>query len=92
MAESTSIKLRDGYRERLKALAKSKDTTSSQLINDAVREYVDRAERRIAFLDEARERWDHYKATGERISMDEADAWIDELLASEDAPPAGRRG
>ncbi len=86
MAESTSIKLRDGYRDRLKALADKKDVTPSQLINEAVLQYVEREEKRLAFLKEARERWEHYKLTGERISLNEAEDWIDRLLAGEDPP------
>ena len=84
MAQSTSIKLKDGYRERLRVLAADRDTTPNQLMNDAILEYVERAERRAAFLKEARERWDEYKLTGERISREEAEDWIDRLLAGED--------
>ena len=84
MAQSTSIKLKDGYRERLRVLAADRDTTPNQLMNDAILEYVERAERRAAFLKETRERWDEYKLTGERISREEAEDWIDRLLAGED--------
>ena len=90
MSESTSIKLRDGYRDRLKAIADRKDVTQSQLINEAVLEYVERAEKRYAFLEEARERWEQYKLTGERISLDEAEDWIDQLLAGGDPPLPSR--
>lgn len=90
MAQSTSIKLRDGYRERLKALATKRETTPNQLMNEAILEYVEREERRAAFLREARERWDDYKLTGERISREEAEDWIDRLLAGDDpTPPHG---
>jgi predicted transcriptional regulator len=78
-----SIKLRDGYHERLRALAADRNTTASQLMNEAILEYVERAERRAAFLKEARERWDEYKLTGERISREEAEEWIDRLLAGD---------
>jgi predicted transcriptional regulator len=91
MGQSTSIKLKDGYRERLKTLAASRDTTPNQLMNDAILEYVERAERRAAFLKEARERWDEYKLTGERISQEEADEWIDKLLAGDDPALPGER-
>ena len=91
MAQSTSIKLKDGYRERLRVLAADRDTTPNQLMNDAILEYVERAERRAAFLKEARERWDEYKLTGERISREEAEDWIDRLLAGEDPALPGNR-
>jgi len=84
MPQSTSIKLKDGYRERLRALAAARDTTPNQLMNDAILEYVERAEKRTAFLREARERWDRYKLSGERISQAEADEWIDRLLSGDD--------
>ena len=91
MAESTSIKLRDGYRERLKALAAKRDTTTNQLMNEAILDYVQREERRAAFLQEARERWDEYKLTGERISREEAEQWIDRLLSGDDPTPPNDR-
>ena len=87
MAQSTSIKLREGYRERLKALAAKRDTTPNQLMNEAILDYVEREEKRAAFLQEARERWDEYKLTGERISREEAEEWIDRLLMGDDPSP-----
>ena len=90
MSESTSIKLRAGTRDRLKALAVGRDTTPNQLMNEAILQYVERAEKRMAFLKEVRERWENYKLTGERVTLDEAEAWIDQLLAGDDPdiPPA----
>ncbi|MEO7224025.1 MAG: CopG family transcriptional regulator [Devosia sp.] len=84
MGQSTSIKLKDGYRERLKALAAERDITPNQLMNEAILDYVERKEKRAAFLKEARERWDEYKLTGERVSREEAEEWIDRLLAGDD--------
>jgi predicted transcriptional regulator len=84
MGQSTSIKLKDGYRERLKALAAERDVSPNQLMNEAILDYVERKERRAAFLKEARERWDEYKLTGARVSREEAEEWIDRLLAGDD--------
>ena len=91
MAQSTSIKLKDGYRERLKALAAEADITPNQLMNEAILDYVERKEKRAAFLREARDRWDEYKLTGERICREEAEEWIDRLLAGDDPAPPGTR-
>ena len=84
MAESTSVKLRDGIRDRIRALASETGTTPNQLMNEAILQYVERREKRAAFLKEARERWQNYKITGERIPLDEAEDWIDQLLAGGD--------
>lgn len=80
MSDSTSIKLRDGYRERIRALAEARNRTPNQLMNEAISEYVERAERRAAFLAEAEARWVEYKETGERISLEEAEKLLDGLL------------
>lgn len=92
MSESTSVKLRDGIRDRIKALASEAGTTPNQLMNEAILQYIERREKRAAFLKEARERWQNYKITGERIPLDEAEDWIDQLLAGGDPeiPSAGR--
>jgi predicted transcriptional regulator len=80
MAESTSIKLRDGLRDRLKKLAADSNQTTNQLMNEAINDYVERKERRKAYLAEAEARWTEYKETGERISLEEAEEMLDRLL------------
>ncbi len=86
MAESTSIKLQDGLRERLRVVADREQRTANKLMNEAIAEYVDRKERRAAYLAEIEERYREMRETGLHVTQDEADAFIDALLRGE-APP-----
>jgi predicted transcriptional regulator len=91
VAESTSIKLKDGLRDRVRALAADGQRSPNQLMNEAIAEYVDRAERRKAFLAEAEARWIEYKQTGDRISLEEAEELLDGLLIGQASDAPGRR-
>ena len=86
MAESTSIKLQDGLKERLRIVAEREQRTANKLMNEAIAEYVDRKERRAAYLAEIEERYREMRETGLRITQEEADEWLDALLRGEDPP------
>jgi predicted transcriptional regulator len=86
MAESTSIKLQDGLRERIRAVAASEQRTPNKLMNDAISEYVDRKERRAAYLAEIEERHREMRETGLHVTQEEADRYIDALLRGENPP------
>ena len=64
MSKSTSVKLKDGYSERLKALGETKQRSSNWLLNDAVGRYLDREEARAALLVEMKQRHDEYVRGG----------------------------
>ena len=88
MSDSTSVKLRDGLRERIRVLAADANRTPNQLMNEALLEYVERHEHRAAFLAEAEARWTEYKETGERIPLGEAEQMLDALLLNQIPDPS----
>jgi predicted transcriptional regulator len=86
MSKSTSIKLRDGLDERLRAVAEREHLTANKLMNEAISEYVDRKERRAAYLAEVEERYREMRETGLHVTQEDADQWIDGLLRGENPP------
>ncbi|GAB1719169.1 MAG: CopG family transcriptional regulator [Nitrosospira sp.] len=87
MATSTSIKLDDELKARIQALADAQKRTSHWIMREAIEQYVDKAEKRAAFLREAQESWVHYKETGLHITGDELSAWLKTWGTDEETSP-----
>lgn len=87
MAKSTSVKLKDGYSERLKALGESKQRSSNWLLNEAVGKYLEREEARAALLIEMKERHEEYVRSGRlHVTQDEMEEWMESLKSDPNAP------
>ena len=86
MSNSTSIKLQDGLKERIRVVAEREQRTANKLMNEAISEYVDRKERRAAYVAEVDERYREIRETGLHITQEEADEWLDALLRGENLP------
>jgi len=72
---------------RLQRLASAVHRTSDSIVEEAVEEYVARAEEREEFLQSGVAAYEHYRATGLHVTGDEMDAWMLKVEAGEDAPP-----
>ena len=83
----TTIKLDTDTKERMKRLAEARHRTPHWLILDAIRQYVDREEKREAFRQDGIRAWDEYQATGLHVTQDEAEAWLGTLEAGQDVEP-----
>lgn len=83
MAETstTSLKLDNGIKSRLEALAKSRQRTPHWLMRQAVEQYIEREERRQRAVAEIMQSYAEYQATGEYVSASDADVWLDQLEA-----------
>lgn len=87
MARSTSVKLRDGYPERLKSLAESRQRSANWLVNEAVGKYLDREEARAALLAEMKGLHEEYLAGGRlHLTQEEIGRWTEELRSNPNAP------
>jgi predicted transcriptional regulator len=86
MAHSTSIKLDEGLRDRLRSIAAREGSTPNRLMNEAINEFVDRKERRATYLAEVNARHEEYQRTGLHLTEGEVDEWLDALLRGEDPP------
>lgn len=87
MATATSIKLDDALKERVQALAKVRRRTAHWIMRDAIAQYVAREENREAFKQDAMNAWQAYQQTGQHLTLEEADAWLEKLEAGEDVEP-----
>jgi len=83
----TSLKLDEGMRGRIKRLAESRRRTPHWLMTEAIREYVEREERREQLHEDALRAWQSYEATGQHVTMEEADAWLAQLESGKDVEP-----
>jgi predicted transcriptional regulator len=84
---TTSLKLDADIKSRLQKLAQSRRRSSHWLMRAAIEQYVEREERREQLRQGALAAWAEYQATGLHVTAEEADAWLAQLEAGEDAEP-----
>jgi predicted transcriptional regulator len=82
-----AIKIDDDTKARLKRLADARQRTSHWLMREAIVQYVEREERRVAFLRDTLKAWDEYRATGLHLTAEEADSWLARLEQGNDIEP-----
>lgn len=84
---TTTIRIPDELKARLSRIAEQQGTSTHGLIIEAIAEKADALERRQAFHEEARERHEHYLATGESIPWEEMRDYLRRRVRGEDVPP-----
>jgi len=85
-AGSVTIKLDESDRDRIAALASAKKRTPHYLMKEAILEYVKKEEARQNFIKAAEASFEHYKETGQHITLDEFSNWVDEVQHNPAAP------
>ena len=87
MSKSTSVKLRDGFDERLKALGEVKQRSNNWLLNEAVERYLDREEARAALLVEMKDLHEEYVRGGRmHLTQEEVQDWMARRRVDRNAP------
>ncbi len=86
-ASPVAIKLDPEIKERVKRLAGARHRSSHWLMREAIVQFVDREEKREAFRQDATRAWNEYQATGQHVTLEEADAWLAKLEAGQDVEP-----
>jgi predicted transcriptional regulator len=86
MSESTSIKLADGTRDRLKALGEAKQRSANWLMKEAIEQYLTRQEAEEQFRRDAIESHEHYLATGLHVTHEEMEVWFEAVAKGENPP------
>ena len=86
---ATSLKLDEAMKARVRQLAEARDRSAHWVMREAIREYVEREERREDFRQAGLQAWAEYQRNGLHLTGEEADAWLAKLEAGEDAeiPP-----
>ncbi|MGE3832433.1 MAG: CopG family ribbon-helix-helix protein [Parvibaculaceae bacterium] len=89
MAETatTSIKLDEQTRERIRRLAEARKRSAHWLMREAIGQYVEREEKREKLRRDALAAWSEYQSTGLHVTEEEADRWLAKLEAGEDEKP-----
>jgi predicted transcriptional regulator len=72
-----AIKLDEDTRDRVKRLAEARQRSSHWLMLEAIRQYVEREEKREAFRQDGIRAWNEYQETGLHVTGDEVIAWLD---------------
>lgn len=89
MAETatTSIKLDEQTRERIRRLAAARKRSAHWLMREAIDQYVEREEKREKLRRDALAAWNEYQTTGMHVTEEEADRWLARLEAGDDDKP-----
>ncbi len=82
---ATSVKLDDNLKNRIQHLADARHRSSHWIMCEAIRDYVEREEKRESFKQDAQQAWNTYQANGLHLTLEEADAWLAKLEVGEDA-------
>ena len=82
---TTSLKLDTETKERVQRLASARRRSPHWVMREAITQYVEREEKRERLRQDAVAAWTHYQTTGLHVTAGEADAWLAELEAGEDA-------
>ncbi len=82
-----AIKIDPDIKERVKRLADARQRSTHWLMREAIRQYVEREEKREAFRQDGISAWNAYRATGEHLTAREADDWLQKLESGADVEP-----
>ncbi|HWR76286.1 MAG TPA: CopG family ribbon-helix-helix protein [Thiobacillus sp.] len=72
-----AIKIDEDTRARIKRLAEARQRSSHWMMLEAIRQYVEREEKREAYRQDGINAWNEYQATGLHVTGDEVIEWLD---------------
>ena len=81
---ATSVKLDGELKNRIQHLADARHRSAHWIMCEAIRNYVEREEKREAFRQDALRAWDTYQESGLHLTLEEADDWLAKLEAGND--------
>ena len=82
---ATSVKLDDDLKNRVRHLADARQRTPHWIMREAIRNYVEREEKRETLKQDALHAWQAYQENGLHLIHEEAEIWLAKLEAGEDA-------
>jgi predicted transcriptional regulator len=74
---SKAIKLDDATYGRLKVLGAARQRSPHWLMKEAIRQFLEREEEAEHIRRDTLERWERFEATGETVSHDVVEAWLE---------------
>ncbi len=84
---ATSVKINDELKDRIQHLAGLRRRSPHWIMREAISQYVEREEKREAFRQETLHAWERFKETGQHVTMDEVDAWLQKLETGKNVNP-----
>lgn len=75
-----AVKLPVEVRDRLKVVAEHQDRSMHWLMREAINQFLEREEKKAALRAAADASWQHYQATGLHVTLEEANAWMDNVI------------
>ncbi len=81
---ATSVKLDEALKNRVRTLAEARNRSSHWVMREAIKDYVEREEKREALKQDALRAWENYQHDGLHLTFDEADNWLSKLEAGHD--------
>lgn len=75
--QTTTLRIEQSIKERLKALADDRKISAHDLMLEAIAEYVDREEKRSSYRKEAQASWQDYQETGKHLTAGETITWLE---------------
>ncbi|NHB86645.1 CopG family ribbon-helix-helix protein [Photorhabdus tasmaniensis] len=82
---ATSVKIDNDLKSRIQHLAEARHRSSHWIMCEAIRDYVEREEKRESFKQDALRAWQAYQENGLHLTLEEADSWLAKLEEGEDA-------
>jgi predicted transcriptional regulator len=73
---ATSIKIDDELKNRVRQLADIKNRSAHWIMCEAIREYIEREEKKESFKQEALASWKAYQETGRHLTAQEVQNWL----------------
>jgi predicted transcriptional regulator len=81
-----SVKLDPDAEARLKALAEARHLNPDVMLQEAIGEYLDREEARLAFRTEALASLSAFHEDGLHVTLEETEAWLDSWGTDAETP------
>ncbi len=85
MTSATLIKIDEQLKQRVQQIAATRQRSAHWIMREAIREYVEREEKREALRKDALQAWEAYQANGRNLSQEETNNWLVDLERGDDA-------
>lgn len=84
---AVSVKLDDDMRQRIQALAESKQRSAHWIMREAIRGYVEKEEARASLIADADAAMEHYRETGLHVTHAEVTEWLNSWGTDDELDP-----
>ena len=79
-----AIVLDNEIESKVQKLADARHCTAQSIMTEAIRQFVEREEKRERLWQDGLAAWQEYQETGLHVTMEEMDSWLAKLEAGED--------